>query len=351
MNILIIGNGFDLAHGLPTEYSDFLEFLNSFKNKYYDVINNQCKTDIFKFLQDDISKELYTLIDDNLWFSYFDELNIDKGWVDFEKEISQSVQLVDYLRTQKDYNELDEEVINLTSVQIKKLNNLFYFGNRVISQKDYDNYKVRLLSDLNRLTRALEIYLSFYVNNIKCKDKLNKILELHIDKVLSFNYTNTFERFYGNEKVEYDYIHGKASCESSLESCNLVLGIDEYLKGIQKDDDNEFIEFKKFYQRIYKMTGCKYIDWLEQLDETNDILVNKKYLNVYIYGHSLDITDKDILSQIINYKYATTTIFYHNKKSLSKLIANLVKLIGENNLINKVHGHNASIIFKCTTDS
>lgn len=26
MNILVIGNGFDLAHGLPTRYGDFLEF-------------------------------------------------------------------------------------------------------------------------------------------------------------------------------------------------------------------------------------------------------------------------------------------------------------------------------------
>lgn len=26
MNILVIGNGFDLAHGLPTKYEHFLEF-------------------------------------------------------------------------------------------------------------------------------------------------------------------------------------------------------------------------------------------------------------------------------------------------------------------------------------
>lgn len=26
MNILVIGNGFDVAHGLPTKYGDFLEF-------------------------------------------------------------------------------------------------------------------------------------------------------------------------------------------------------------------------------------------------------------------------------------------------------------------------------------
>ncbi len=25
MNILVIGNGFDLAHGLPTKYGDFLD--------------------------------------------------------------------------------------------------------------------------------------------------------------------------------------------------------------------------------------------------------------------------------------------------------------------------------------
>lgn len=29
MNILIIGNGFDLAHKLPTKYTDFLDFLGN----------------------------------------------------------------------------------------------------------------------------------------------------------------------------------------------------------------------------------------------------------------------------------------------------------------------------------
>lgn len=28
MNILIIGNGFDIAHGLPTRYKDFLGIMN-----------------------------------------------------------------------------------------------------------------------------------------------------------------------------------------------------------------------------------------------------------------------------------------------------------------------------------
>ena len=30
-NILVIGNGFDLAHGLPTNYGDFLKFVQNFQ--------------------------------------------------------------------------------------------------------------------------------------------------------------------------------------------------------------------------------------------------------------------------------------------------------------------------------
>ena len=34
MNILVIGNGFDLAHGLPTGYPDFLEFCKRARRIY-----------------------------------------------------------------------------------------------------------------------------------------------------------------------------------------------------------------------------------------------------------------------------------------------------------------------------
>jgi hypothetical protein len=42
VNILVVGNGFDLAHGLPTKYSDFLEFIKIlreilFENNVYNL--------------------------------------------------------------------------------------------------------------------------------------------------------------------------------------------------------------------------------------------------------------------------------------------------------------------------
>ncbi|MFR2167307.1 MAG: AbiH family protein [Coprococcus sp.] len=32
MNILVLGNGFDLAHGLPTSYKDFLTFCKKLRH-------------------------------------------------------------------------------------------------------------------------------------------------------------------------------------------------------------------------------------------------------------------------------------------------------------------------------
>lgn len=68
--------------------------------------------------------------------------------------------------------------------------------------------------------------------------------------------------------------------------------------------------------------------------------------NVYIIGHSLDITDGDILKALINMPNTKTTIFYHTKEAFGKQISNLVKILGEDELISKVHGSDASIIFR-----
>ena len=36
MKVLILGNGFDIAHGLPTQYKDFLNFADSVFLMYYE---------------------------------------------------------------------------------------------------------------------------------------------------------------------------------------------------------------------------------------------------------------------------------------------------------------------------
>jgi uncharacterized phosphosugar-binding protein len=68
-------------------------------------------------------------------------------------------------------------------------------------------------------------------------------------------------------------------------------------------------------------------------------------LNLYFIGHSLDVTDKDILNELILHKGANATIYYHNQESLGRMIINLVKVIGEDELISRTGGSNASIKF------
>ena len=41
MNILVIGNGFDIAHGLPTQYSDFLEYIQAINS--YEISKSEGK--------------------------------------------------------------------------------------------------------------------------------------------------------------------------------------------------------------------------------------------------------------------------------------------------------------------
>ena len=97
MNILVIGNGFDLAHKLPTRYNDFLGFVERFLN----IINtpqilqqgelkNTEKT-VYKYIdhlifnEQQLCKELEQLVKDNIWIEYFlqNPMYQKENWIDF----------------------------------------------------------------------------------------------------------------------------------------------------------------------------------------------------------------------------------------------------------------------------
>ena len=368
MNILIIGNGFDLAHGLPTTYKNFLDFACIFKQYYYKESNKEqfrCGEkyenyknyiiELFeKSLQNEqegsLFEELGKLIIDNRWLEYFGKINKDGGWIDFESEISKVVQTLDKVRKSRDEEVKSDPEIKEFTLEKYDQNILKEIGIKSLKMGvgEVEKIKNSLLDDLNKLIRCLEIYLDDYVGRVTLQVKLPDITEQTIHHVLSFNYTDTFERLYAqdqSEVIDYDYIHGKINPNSSVETCNLVLGIDEYLVGEAKRRDNEYIQFKKFYQRIYKKTGCKYVNWVKNVKRFPQGYESFSN-NIYILGHSLDVTDGDIISSLINMPDTKTTIFYHSQEALGNQINNLVKIIGEEELIRKVHGADASIVLQ-----
>ena len=374
--ILLIGNGFDLAHGLPTSYKDFLDFCKMVRELYtYPIIDNEynqkklidwntdktiksklleCYENRKNCFEDKITTqckeldELYDCIKENVWINYFleREKSIGENWIDFESEISNVVQAIETL---KGYIERDEDVLKIKDTKQQTIIYFLKIAKKslqdVFNLKRIDGFIEDISIELDKLIRSLEIYICEFVNEIDIIKENDDIKTITPDYVLSFNYSNTYERIYGQSKeVTYDYIHGKADIENNVDTCNLVLGIDEYLED-DKNDKLEFIAFKKFYQRIYKSTDSTYMKWVEQIKKYPE--VNH---NLFIFGHSLDKTDRDILKLLICNDNVTTKIYYYrknknDKKELGKLIKKLVRIMGQDELISRTMGEHKTIEF------
>ena len=419
MNILVIGNGFDLAHGLPTKYGDFLEFVkvirqviriynseDSSEIKWGNIdprIKALMKKDMEKTQDNLFSKEKIwkELVGENFWIEYFVQYYMFCGenWIDFESEIKKIVELLDSEMFEQEPKHKLDDTLNKESSTF--FNNIYVKRAIEISTSSISTYRQirdKLKSDLNKLIRVLEIYLSDFVSNLECNiispnieevmtypfEYADGSIKTKISYVISFNYTNTYKRIYFKD-INIDnyihYIHGRVDIDNEMENNNMVLGIDEFLHGDRKGKDIEFIAFKKYYQRICKETGSKYKEWVNEIqrdyqisertendcDEMikysmreNDFEKAMKWLNiaqenhekkvkkhnVYIFGHSLDATDKDILRDLILNENVDTTIFYRNQEQKEQQVANLVKVIGPDELIRRTGGSTKTIKFE-----
>lgn len=395
INILIVGNGFDLAHGLPTKYMDFLHFCRRvqmiwrfgnreqskmqqnqlFQKEWLDnwdtaeSIKDSIMTAFEKRewklvmsdwhieLEDKILSEIYESVMDNTWYSYFNhicELKSIKGenWIDFESEIRYILQRID-----EKTNNLNDKISEIFE-EIHKENdakmNLFkkYYDKRSVNddvKKDsLRAFRQIVYNDLERIIRALELYLGKYVDEIEIDRRIPEIEEAKPDYVINFNYTNTYERVYNNATVFH--IHGACDIARPFEKNNMVLGIDEYWGIDDRDTRTNFTIFKKFAQRIQKHTGIENYKYLSEINRfyeknkqrwTGNVDMNTTHpvgvSYVYIFGHSLDITDKDILSGFIGADSTSVIVYCYDKGVEGELIASTIRLIGEEPLLKKVN--------------
>ena len=412
MNLLVIGNGFDLAHHLPTRYTDFLKYC-----KNYNGENPISK-------EDDKNKEFDDFRQNNVWLKYFlsiTNLEDDKTWIDFEKEIAKIVNAAESNTSAIFINKISAEE---TQISIRhapdELKNFFLTFEKQHLEKGIDGRFLKIIlnikgidcltsfidylyRELRNFARAFEIY-CLHVNKIEiitpvvsCSIKneleqtqkerdhyrrlerqasgyMNRKREENeykekaaeaarkysqansqirkrdylslskFDCVLSFNYTNTYERLYGNEKTQYCYIHGKA--QNDRTKTNLILGIDDNLKQGLENQNFEWAKFKKYYQRIILKTGSEYKDWLSPSSNNSN---GDNY--VYIVGHSLDQTDFDVLYEIFTNSSFKIIVYYYNQKDFEEKVQKVIKLLsykgmsGRDELIKRVHGNKWSIKF------
>lgn len=250
-NLLIVGNGFDLEHGLKTHYTDFFDTINNRVSPKNEIILNNHK---------------YLIEDNNLLLYLLEEYKQNKlqgnNWIDIETELKKIITLIEEIRTNNfidnmNYYTGENEYTIIHKIQSKSS---YYFKNYLFPftigttginfykyvKEKYDTSIKNLEKNLNELTNMLKDYLLEQdISDIK-KTKDISDIDYKITHVLSFNYTDTFRKLYSkldNDKI--DFIHG------SLNKNNLVLGINETLT---EDTENKIVDtvyFKKYFQRIY----------------------------------------------------------------------------------------------------
>ncbi|WNX85735.1 AbiH family protein [Agathobaculum sp. NTUH-O15-33] len=355
-NILIIGNGFDLALGLPTRYVDFITFMKYLPK--YSSTHNSSKINTSSFSKLYISKDksmeedpakskrtvrdffnycfpkegaqpyynahkkLDSLRNNNALLQYFFEAPYAKeGWIDFEAEIESLIGLMfEYFQDASPFNlsrlgDIDGKFARLNCI----LN-----GRESLSQTAFFDV---LKDDLNGLIIALDYYLTYFVSNLPIRKKMKCLYDLEISNILSFNYTTTYSEtgIHLSSKCIH-HIHGHHSVfQSEKPSHNIVLGIRDAFTN--REDVYDIIYFKKHFQRIQQRTGNTYKKWFRAANLYNDPSPAKS-LNFYIIGHSLDTTDQDILRECICNKATNSVkIYYYSQSDYEQKVINLLKVL------------------------
>lgn len=337
-NLLIVGNGFDLEHGLKTQYTDFFDVIDKKAASKNEIILNNHK---------------YLIKDNYLLLYLLEEYKQNKlqgnNWIDIETELKKIISLIEEINVNKFIDNMNyyiggneytiiDKIQSKSSYYFKNCLFPFIIGNNYYKYiNEHYNISIKILEkDLNELTDMLRDYLLEQDISNLTKTKDISDIDYKITHVLSFNYTDTFRQLYSDiDDDKIDFIHG------SLNKNNLVLGINETLT---EDTANKIVDtvyFKKYFQRIYKKTDYKYIDWLDHVN----------FDTVYIHGHSLDESDKEILEKIINsvLKKDTSTvkIFYYDEKHYRQEVTNLIKVLGKD-VFQKYYFQNRIIFIKQT---
>ena len=364
MNVLLLGNGFDIYHYLPTKYHNFLNIAN-FLHDYYtesmtfigDIFSDarlqkkdsyiaECYEqhkgvyDTFVLSPTKI-KEIIKLCRNNLWFTYFSKsFNKDIGWIDFEIEIAFVLKI---------FNKFLSNVTDVFTMPNDEADSLYilnHFNFFIETKSDgrigfpvtkiKDNYIIEypkesknkvvnkdliisyLSNELDGLAKALKLYLDCFVNvtleRINTDPYTKKCQAIaYIDHTISFNYTHTYEKLYSKNKIYH--LHGDVEH-------NIILGINPDASDNINTIDISFVRFKKYYQRTFFETDYKYFKWINDINET------KEDFCLTIMGHSLDITDKDIIIELFDHARAIN-VFYHDENAKKDYIDNLIKIFGK----------------------
>lgn len=359
--ILITGNGFDLFHHLPTKYNHFMAvmrtieennfhhkvpfdelFGKTFKEKHlsdYNCILENYNTKKIIFNVKDI-KEIKDKIENNIWFKYFKTVEGINTWIDFENDIFDALSEVDEFI--KEGKTVINSISDISKIHILLSNICSIESNRIFYDLEYVRNKKNKIGQVttnnineekifielsNSLNDFIIIFNRYFVDIVNpfYDNRTNKELAYlsKIDKIYTFNYTPTLEKIYKIDSLKVVYLHGKVN--SINEKQNIILGINDVPEFLKKIN---IFDFEKSFQKIIKKTNFKFIDTSEKSKyQTSQTIF-------YLFGHSLDRSDKVYLEDLFKYletdksEESKICIFYYDLKDMNKKLRNIFGIIG-----------------------
>ena len=376
MNVFFVGNGYDLHHHFPTGYLNFLntvKFLIEKNEDSFSTVGNvfgnnelQIKDDFIKKCYEkhgkiydvtNLPKEkidsIISRAKENMWFNYFcNSVAKDIKWIDFEKEIIRVLDAFSNFFNYEGSMQLmrDRVVFNFSEFpedpedryilsQFKFFfeecedswigrSHMMYVIPKYAVEKIAGSNSYHILTDeiaselyisLREFTGVLRDYLLCFVDE-PSKEYTNEGSKPNFeglpipDHVYSFNYTNTFELLY-NKTVEH--VHGNTNAD-------IVLGINPNENDKLESINTTFLQFKKYFQRVFFRTD---LGFLHQMEKSSGSSRGDR-TRLYVIGHSLDVTDEDIIKPVFELT-KSITVLYHNETSVKNQIKNLVEMYGK----------------------
>lgn len=298
----------------------------------------------------------------NWWIEYFQDrysknLIAGENWIDIENEVRI---VIDKLESESDLRTIFgniryyRETIYTNLIEILK--DIDNSNQSTFSVNSYEKiqriFVKRLREDYDKFIAALGIYLNFFAFAIEEKTaNIEQLQELSskIRYILCFNYKDNYINNYTNiEGVKDCMVHGRFNFNLDENLSNFI-SHNDMVVGFQDAKDNTkdltFEYYRKYFQRVVNGTGNEYLSWFKEAEAAG------KMINVYVFGHSLDSTDKDILEKLFFFKDVHFTIYYYvgdsgKNTDLEQKVTNLIKILGKENLIKFTSGENPVIRFE-----
>lgn len=278
-NLYIIGNGFDIYHGLDTRYQSFAKFLSKADSKIYDLILNYYG--LPDISEDPVSDEEYA------------------AWATFELSLAD----LDY-----------EQVLDDHSDSIANP------GSEDFRDRDWHTYQIEMELIIEKLTDRLISIFNKFILNVQFPENVEdrKIRIIPDAKFLNFNYTNTLERYYEVESKNICYIHEK----SSEKDCKIILGHGTDPDNFKVEDTKtpEGLSEEELYERRERMSDQYDYSYESAKDEIlsyytkafkNTVSIIEKNIkffenlktieHVYVLGHSISQVDIKYFETIAKY--------------------------------------------------